>query len=247
MHILLPNKCLASAQKRVSAYKYINILYFLINQLNASVFYTQLTYIVHWDPVIIILFPEFLSNTIYRCGTVGFGVFLFGFSVSLLLIITTLVSVISINSVLSLSRPPIPVPNCPWLASLGAQALLTHWGWTLGWSLAGPQRTLWAKCPDWFKVMLVRPVIAGSSALPRPRPPHPLLLLSRQMSSTQSNSSAVCVLKRVWWRIVKLQQPPIPPTPPPTSYGSLCCKSWSFVGFSLCSLTQPQCPPMFLS
>lgn len=95
--------------KRVSAYKYINILYFLINQLNASVFYTQLTCIVHWDPVMTILFPEFLSNTIYRCGTVGFGVFVsfsFGFSVSLLLVITTLsFLVLSGNSVLFLSPP----------------------------------------------------------------------------------------------------------------------------------------------
>lgn len=42
--------------------------------MNASVFYTQLTYCT-FDPVITIVFPGFLSTSIYRCGTVGLGVF----------------------------------------------------------------------------------------------------------------------------------------------------------------------------
>lgn len=37
-------------------------------------FSTRSWHIVHWDPVITIVFPEFLSTSIYRCGTVGFGV-----------------------------------------------------------------------------------------------------------------------------------------------------------------------------
>lgn len=37
-------------------------------------FSTRSWHNVHWDPVITIVFPEFLSTSIYRCGTVGFGV-----------------------------------------------------------------------------------------------------------------------------------------------------------------------------
>lgn len=39
-------------------------------------FSTHGCHIVHWDPGIAIVFPEFLSTSIYSCGTVGFGVFI---------------------------------------------------------------------------------------------------------------------------------------------------------------------------
>lgn len=67
-------------------------------------FSTRSWHIVHWDPVITIVFPEFLSTSIYRCGTVGFGVliFHFGFSLSLFCNITTLVFfIISLITVVS--------------------------------------------------------------------------------------------------------------------------------------------------
>lgn len=37
-------------------------------------FSTHSWHVVHWDLVITIVFPEFLSTSISRCGTVGFGV-----------------------------------------------------------------------------------------------------------------------------------------------------------------------------
>lgn len=92
MHILIPNKCLAAVQKSMC----INI-YFLNNQMNASVFYTQLTYCTlrscnyHCVSRVFIYFYLQVWNCGVWCFDFDFFFFSLGFSLSLFCIITTLV------------------------------------------------------------------------------------------------------------------------------------------------------------
>lgn len=103
VHILIPNKCLAAVQKSM----HINI-FFLNNQMNASVFYTQLTCCTlrscNYRCVSRVFIYFYLQ--VWNCGVWCFDFDLtLGFSLSLFCLITTLVfSIISLYHC-CLSRP----------------------------------------------------------------------------------------------------------------------------------------------
>lgn len=125
-------------------------------------FSTHGCHIVHWDPGIAIVFPEFLSTSIYSCGTVGFGVFILfwflspGFSLCPFCMEATLVFLIfMIRTQSSLSRSTPLVPNITDMAVVYGLRC-ADWQTFSGLQYCSCERSaLWVKCSTKLSVAAI--------------------------------------------------------------------------------------------